>query len=90
MDLKGKGRAVEVDDAPDDIADSHATTSEQPYLVGLNKAQREAVTWSRKGGLQILAGPGSGESTVHQATFRNPSAVVDKLAFLDFQERQEY
>ena len=31
-----------------------------PYLASLNCAQKEAVTWSSRGGLQILAGPGSG------------------------------
>lgn len=63
MDAKGKGRAIDVDALDDDIADSYATTSssDRPYLAGLNAAQREAVTWSRNGGLQILAGPGSGE-----------------------------
>lgn len=47
---KGKGRARDADDGP-------ATA---PWLANLNDAQREAVTWSAKGGLQILAGPGSG------------------------------
>lgn len=44
---KGKQREVEND-------------GEIPWLVDLNNAQKEAVTWKSTGGLQILAGPGSG------------------------------
>lgn len=62
MDVKGKGRAIDVDELDDAVLDSYATTSSgRSYLTGLNEAQKEAVTWSSVGGLQILAGPGSGK-----------------------------
>lgn len=57
---KGKGRAVDLDDLDDDIQASSSSSSKS-YLASLNAAQTEAVTWSHKGGLQILAGPGSGK-----------------------------
>lgn len=69
MDIKGKGRAIDVDELDDEVLDSYATTSsERSYLAGLNEAQREAVTWTSVGGLQILAGPGSGKHAIHNFT----------------------
>lgn len=69
-DLKGKGRAIDLD-VLDDIVDPgpYATTSKRPYLAGLNEAQLEAVTWSQNGGLQILAGPGSGTAETQPVFF---------------------
>jgi hypothetical protein len=49
---KGKGKQRASDNS--DSADQHI------WLERLNDAQREAVTWKSSGGLQILAGPGSG------------------------------
>jgi hypothetical protein len=66
---KGKGRAIDLDAVDDDLAPSASTrpstsngSMKKAYLDNLNNAQLEAVTWSAKGGLQILAGPGSGAS----------------------------
>ncbi|GAA5966335.1 hypothetical protein JCM21900_003099 [Sporobolomyces salmonicolor] len=47
------------------------------YLAELNPAQREAVTASTAGGLQILAGPGSGKTAV----------LTRRVAFLVQHER---
>lgn len=58
---KGKQRASSDEE---DAATSSASAQSQAWLSKLNAAQREAVTWSKHGGLQILAGPGSGESHV--------------------------
>lgn len=49
---KGKGKQVQLDGFLKDGG--------KAYLRDLNEAQREAVTFSSVGGLQILAGPGSG------------------------------
>lgn len=45
-----------------------ADSARWPYLENLNSAQREAVTWKSKGGLQILAGPGSGAFVKERVT----------------------
>lgn len=47
-----KGKRVQLDGFLEDGG--------KAYLRDLNEAQREAVTYSSVGGLQILAGPGSG------------------------------
>lgn len=62
---KGKGRAIDLDDVEheDKVAPGssfHAGLGKS-YLDNLNAAQREAVKWNQQGGLQILAGPGSGK-----------------------------
>ena len=54
---KGKQRAVDVD-----------VDGNDPWLANLNAAQREAVTWTAEGGLQILAGPGSGALMIQSSS----------------------
>lgn len=51
---KGKGKQVALD--------GFLVNGGKAYLQDLNEAQRESVTWKSTGGLQILAGPGSGSS----------------------------
>lgn len=70
---KGKGRAIDIDDQEAEVS-VHPSGYGKGYLEGLNEAQREAVTWNQQGGLQILAGPGSGEYSTPLC--RHTSVVV--------------
>ena len=51
---KGKGKQVVLDGFLRE-------DGSKPWLANLNDAQKEGVTWQSTGGLQILAGPGSGK-----------------------------
>ena len=53
---KGKGKQVVLDGFLQE-------DGSKPWLANLNEAQKEGVTWQSTGGLQILAGPGSGKDS---------------------------
>ena len=59
---KGKGKQVALDGFLRE-------DGSKPWLANLNEAQKEGVTWQSTGGLQILAGPGSGGAILARRPF---------------------